>query len=448
MTTVDTVVTHPVGWTTEPLKRSTYIKARVGWKGLTSDEFEESSHAYLVTGTDFEGRFIDWSKCYQVSQDRYEDDPYIQLRNGDLLITKDGTIGKLAQVKGLDKPACLNSGIFVLRPRAKYSAEFLFWVLSSEIFDRFVDLESYGSTINHLYQNVFSRFTFSFPRIHEQEAIASFLDRETAQIDAMIDAQQRLIDLLDERRLSLIERVSTCGRLDAHREVAVLGEVWLRELPAEWEFVPLGYHFDVTLGKMLDAGREDRAGDLVLPYLRAANLQDSGLDLSTINEMPYSAREARDLDLRRGDLLVVEGGAIGTTVLLAENMPGWSFQKTVNRVRSRGEASTAYLQYLLRILRDRGVFDMIANKSTIPHLTAEKLRAVRVPIPSAEEQVEIVRFLDDAVKQVESLRAQAVRSISLLRERRAAVITAAVTGRLDPRTGIERVEKIMEGAAL
>jgi type I restriction enzyme S subunit len=113
----------PEYWGIKRIKDTTYLKGRVGWKGLTSDEYLDEGYAYLVTGTDFSDRFIHWNDCHCVERDRYEDDPFIQLRNGDLLITKDGTIGKLALVKNLDRPACLNSGIFLVRPENSYVTE-------------------------------------------------------------------------------------------------------------------------------------------------------------------------------------------------------------------------------------------------------------------------------------------------------------------------------------
>src|SRR5579859_1090970 len=110
----------PNHWSIKLIKRTTYLKGRVGWKGLTSDEYLEDGYAHLVTGTDFVSKFVNWSACYCVDKERYEDDPYIQLRDGDLLVTKDGTIGKLALVANLQKPACLNSGIFLVRPLDSY----------------------------------------------------------------------------------------------------------------------------------------------------------------------------------------------------------------------------------------------------------------------------------------------------------------------------------------
>lgn len=190
----------PEQWDVKRIKHTTYLKGRVGWKGLTSSEYLDDGYAYLVTGTDFGSKFIRWKTCYCVDQTRYEDDPFIQLRNGDLLITKDGTIGKLAIVNDLDRPACLNSGIFLVRPETDYISEYLYWVLSSTAFAIFCDLSSLGSTIQHLYQNVFENFSFPIPTLAEQAAIAAFLDRETAKIDELVAEQRRLIELLKEKR--------------------------------------------------------------------------------------------------------------------------------------------------------------------------------------------------------------------------------------------------------
>jgi type I restriction enzyme, S subunit len=155
----------PEGWEKKKIKHKCYVKARVGWKGLKSSEFLTNGYAFLITGTDFKNDRIYWADCYHIDQDRYDEDPYIQLQNGDLLITKDGTIGKLAIVSGLEKPACLNSGVFVIRSLDKdLSTRYLFWVLKSISFSQFNEYTSYGSTIQHLYQNVFVEFWF--PALH------------------------------------------------------------------------------------------------------------------------------------------------------------------------------------------------------------------------------------------------------------------------------------------
>jgi type I restriction enzyme S subunit len=253
-----------------------------------------------------------------------------------------------------------------------------------------------------------------------QRAIADFLDHEIARLDTLIAKQEQLIATLRERREAVI--VST-----------ILRGVDPLHSPRSGSYVPIGSAFSVTLGKMLDAGKGVHPEDSLLPYIRAANIQDSGLDLSNVNRMPYSRAEAASLDLRAGDLLVVEGGAVGTSVALMEDMPGWSFQKTVNRVRPLGAWSSAWLGYVLRAYRDAGVIDILCNKSTIPHLTAEKLRAIRVPETPPIEQRAAASSLDDETRQIDTLISKAERFIELSKERRSALITAAVTGQIDVR---------------
>lgn len=276
-----------------------------------------------------------------------------------------------------------------------------------------------GTTFMELSATQLAALELPVPPLDEQRAIADYLDRETARIDTLIEEQQRLIDLLRERRRDLIRD-------------AVLGSVNPLSPPPE-VFTTVGHHFSVTLGKMLDAGKVPREGDQTLPYIRAANIQDAGLQLDSVNEMPYSEAEVASLNLLEGDLLVVEGGAVGTSVVVEEDMPGWSFQKTVNRVRPLDASSSAWLGYLLRTYRDIGVIDIVCNKSTIQHFTAEKVRALRIPLVVPDEQRRIAAYLDDQTSKIDQLIVATDRFIELSRERRAALITAAVTGQIDVR---------------
>ena len=209
------------------------------------------------------------------------------------------------------------------------------------------------------------------------------------------------------------------------------GDTYFPRIADTWQLQPLGYGYDVVLGKMLDAKRASQDGDTELPYVRAANIKDGYLDLEDVNSMAYTPYEVMRLDLRAGDLLVVEGGSVGQSALLKEPMSGWSFQKTVNRVRSRRQWSTAYLHYVLSHMRARGHFDLICSGSTIAHLTAEKLRAIKIPVPPPAEQREIADHLDRETAKIDALIAKAERFIELAQERRAALITAAVTGQIE-----------------
>lgn len=203
-------------WSLVKIKHHFYVKGRIGWKGLRSTEFIDDG-PFLVTGTDFYDGVINWDSCYHVSQERYDEDSFIQLRNGDILITKDGTIGKVALVSNLIGSATLNSGVFVIRPIIDgISPNFVFWVFHSSIFSNFIDLLKLGSTIQHLYQKNFNEFSFTIPPIEEQNRISTYLSQKTNDTD---DLNSKVL-LLIEGFYSLKETFITC---------AVTGKIDVRE---------------------------------------------------------------------------------------------------------------------------------------------------------------------------------------------------------------------------
>lgn len=164
-------------WVKINLAKNSRLKARIGWQGLTTAEYLDEGYSYLITGTDFKDGRINWNGCHYVDYDRYVQDPNIQVTNGDLLLTKDGTIGKVAFVADLKRPATLNSGVFLVKPITDaYTAHFMFYVLESSVFKNFLQQLSAGSTINHLYQKDLVKFDlFVPPTKEEQEAIAGIL---------------------------------------------------------------------------------------------------------------------------------------------------------------------------------------------------------------------------------------------------------------------------------
>lgn len=166
------------------------LRARIGWQGLRSDEFKTEG-PYLVTGVDFHNGRVDWDDCYHVTEERYAQDKGIQLHEHDLLITKDGTIGKTAVVIDCPEKATLNSGVFVVRAiNNEVVPEFLHYILHSHWFDLFVRNVLTGSTIKHLNQEKFYKFSFEAPDVPTQKKIVEVLEA----IDAVIDKTRKFIE--------------------------------------------------------------------------------------------------------------------------------------------------------------------------------------------------------------------------------------------------------------
>ena len=177
-------------WEQRKLGDRMYIKSRIGWQALTRDEYLEMGDYYLITGTDIDesSHTVDLKRCYYVSKERYEMDDKIQVREGDIIVTKDGTIGKVAMVTGLDKPATLNSHLFVLRDLSgNLDNRYLLQMLNSHIFDAFVNSTKTGSTLTGLPQKTFVEFQFPVPSYEEQKLIADLFDN----LDNLITLHQR-----------------------------------------------------------------------------------------------------------------------------------------------------------------------------------------------------------------------------------------------------------------
>lgn len=186
-----TQLKYPVDWEMLNLGKSSVLKARIGWQGLTTAEYLDAGDYYLITGTDFKHGYIDWDNCVYVEKLRYDQDKNIQVKEDDVLVTKDGTIGKVAFVNNVPKKTTLNSGVFVIRPVHKsYYPRYFYYVLMSEHFKDFLGKLTAGSTISHLYQKDFVHYEFPLPpTLTEQKAIATAL----SDVDALIASLEQTI---------------------------------------------------------------------------------------------------------------------------------------------------------------------------------------------------------------------------------------------------------------
>lgn len=183
----------PKDWKTLSIGKCCSIKARIGWQGLKKTEYQSSGEYVLVTGTDFLNGRIDWKSCVYVSKKRYEQDNNIQIVKHDILITKDGTIGKVAFLDDVPCLGTLNSGIFVVRSHSlELDQCYLSKIFESFIFDAFLESLVAGSTINHLYQKDFVHFNFPVPpTVSEQTAIANILSDCDFEIAALEEKRDK-----------------------------------------------------------------------------------------------------------------------------------------------------------------------------------------------------------------------------------------------------------------
>ncbi|TET44554.1 restriction endonuclease subunit S [candidate division TA06 bacterium] len=414
----------PHDWEIKRLKHTSHVKGRIGWQGLRSDEFTDSG-PHLVTGTDFRRGRIDWDSCYHVSEERYSLDPNIQVREGDLLITKDGTIGKVAIVREAPDKACLNSGIFLIRPVTNgLTTAFLYWLMQSDSFTRYMEYSKSGATISHLYQNVFVEFAFPIPSVKEQRTIAEFLNRETAHIDGLIEKKRRQIGLLREKRAALISHAVTKG-LNPDVKMKDSGMEWLGEIPVHWEIRRMKHVLFIRGGQVDPRVQQYAAMLLIAPNHIETR---TGRILSAATAEDQGALSSKYV-FRTGDVLYSKiRPELSKACIAPEN--GICSADMYAMVPKRGYVSN-YLLYLL--LSD--VFTKLAvdesMRVAMPKINREDLGEVRFPFPPESEQLGIARYLDRSTVPLDEFISRIRSSIDLLREYRTALIAAAVTGKID-----------------
>lgn len=424
----------PSNWNVTKVKYSTYVKGRIGWKGLRSDEFLNEG-AYLVTGTDFIDGKIDWDSCDHVTNERYEEDPYIQLKEGDLLITKDGTIGKTALVSDMPDCACLNSGIFVTRPINKnYISRYLYWLLNSLVFEIFINYNKTGSTILHLYQNAFDDFAFPTPSIKEQTLIAKYIDYKTSLIDKLIDKNEKLIQLLEEQRSAIINQAVTKG-LNPDVKMNDSGIEWIGEIPEHWQEKKLKYISDnIATGSTppTNQGKHYSSNDINW-FTPADYLSDADILYSSSRKLSQIAVDDGLIELFPEDslFLVGIGATIGKIGIITQ--PSYANQQ-INIISFNSKHFSMYYFYTLGLAKDY-IFET-ANFATLPIFNQTALKNFTIIVPPEKEQRDISKYLDYKTSLIDNLVDEKRKTNEYLKEYRTTLISNVVTGKIDVRNEV------------
>ena len=424
----------PKEWELPRLKNVAELHGRIGWNGLRSDEFEENSYAYLVTGQDFKTSEIVWNNCYQIRKERYEEDPFIQLHNGEILVTKDGTIGKIAIVSKMDKPGCLNSGIFVLRQKIDaFAPKYLYWQLYSTLLKTYNDYMNLGgTTIIHLYQNVFERMPLISPPLPVQQKIADYLDKVCGEVDEMVALQETMIEELKAYKQSVITEAVTKG-LNPNVPMRDSGIDWIGAIPEHWKLEPLKYCFGRRSEKNNPVKTEERLSLSIDKGVTLYSEKTTNLDRFKEDFTQYQLAYPNDIVLNCMNMIV---GAVGLSNYMGCVSPVYYVIYPI-----RQDINPLYYSYLLNIPTIRGVYYSLGKGIYAIERGEGRVNTCRlkvayndfgrldIPVPPLAEQKEINRFIQQKCSEIESLIVLKQAKIEELKEYKKSVIYEYVTGK-------------------
>ena len=230
------------------------------------------------------------------------------------------------------------------------------------------------------------------------------------------------------------------------RKMKDSGIEWIGEIPEEWEISKVANFFDIQLGKMLQPEPYTKE-DTLENYLCAANLGGNKLKIDDLKQMWFSEGDKLKFEVRKGDLLVVEGGDVASCDILNENIHDLFIQNAIHRVRGKYGNDLRILRYYLMLAKTCGYIDLICNKATIAHFTKEKFSSMPYPVIPINEQHVIADFLDQECSRIDEVIAKTKETIEEYKKLKQAVITESVTKGIRPNrkmkdSGIEWIGRI------
>ena len=423
---IDWIGQIPEEWDISKIKFTTQLNGIIGWQGLTSAEYKEEG-PYLITGTDFYNGAINFETAVHIDEKRWSEASQIQVENGDLLITKDGTVGKVAIISGLDDKASLNSGVLRIQTVDEIDRKFLYYVLLSDEFWMWFNYTNSGaSTILHLYQNVFDEFTFTFPSKNEQQKIADFLDKKTAQLDKVKALLEEQIQKLKDYRASLIYETVTKG-LDKTVPMKDSGIDWIGQIPQGWGVIKFKYLGDVKQGLTYSPSDIVDKDEGIL-VLRSGNIQNGILDFN--NNVYVKTKVAESILLRKNDILITarngSSALIGKNAIIDTDIKA-TFGAFMMVFRANKSLFAKFAFYLMNV--SFNFYRTFFTTSTVNQLTAAIFNGIGVPLPSIYEQKKITDFLDEKTVQIDKLIQIKNQQIENINKQRQTLIYDYVTGK-------------------
>jgi type I restriction enzyme, S subunit len=422
----------PSHWGTSYLGFECSVKARLGWRGLKAEEYVDEGYIFLAT-PNIKGKEIDFINVDRITKERYEESPEIILLPGDVLVTKDGsTTGTTNVVRILNEPATVNSSIAVLRSIGGIQSLYLYYFFESDYTQNIINRMRGGMGVPHLFQADLRKFDILVPLHEEQVKIANFLDHETAKIDTLIEKQQQLIKLLKEKRQAVISHAVTKG-LNPDAPMRDSGVEWLGEVPVHWDMCLIKHKCEeITDGAHVSPVTEGGEHYFVsITDIKNGAINFDGALLTSPDSYEYLIKTG--CKPFPGDILFSKDGTIGQTAITPSDVDFVVASSLIIIRPHKDKVLSYYLDFLLQSGVVVEQVESFVKGAALRRLSIQNLLKVWGVFPPLSEQENICSYLVKALSKYDEIEAQAVELIRLQQERRTALISAAVTGKIDVR---------------
>lgn len=352
----------------------------------------------------------------------------LSVRANDLVVCEGGDVGRSALVKA-DSSAVFQNSVHRVRPRRGNDIRFAKYTLDALRSSSYLDVLCNKATIRHFTADKLANLEVPHSNPGYQNAACDYLDRETAQIDDLIGMQERLIDLLAEKRQAVITHAVTKG-LDPSAPTKPSGIPWLGDIPAAWKVSKLSWETR-GIGDGLH-GTPTYSDQGSIPFVNGTNLLGGEIRITdSTNFVEEDQLSGTDMDLDESTVLISINGTIGNCAVLGNRQVMLS--KSAAFIKCSESLDVHFLAHYLRSHPTRSYFFATSGGTTIANLSLAALRGTPIPVLPLPMQEEITKWLNEQIQSFDELGSKAYEAARLLRERRSALISAAVTGKIDVR---------------
>ncbi|EKO3491055.1 restriction endonuclease subunit S [Vibrio fluvialis] len=399
---------------------------------------EAATHAYsdfgvpIIRSTNIKEKCLDTTRLLYIKDSFAEQNSSKYLYENDIVTIRTGFPGISAVVpSSLDKSQCFTN--LISTPKKSFNPKFLTYFLNSSSGKAYFELLGWGSAQKNISVPILQDFPLAHPLIDEQTQIANFLDHETAKIDTLIEKQQQLIKLLKEKRQAVISHAVTKG-LNPQAPMKDSGVEWLGEVPEHWGVSQLKYDVNpntsITYG-IVQAGPHIEDG---IPYIKTSDMSGDELPLDGYSKTSVRIDAAyKRSKVFEGDIVVAIRASVGKSLLVPKNLDGANLTQGTAKISCGLNMLPKFLLAYLNSVPVQGFFSSISKGATFKEITLDSLRRLPTLVPPLPEQEKLAQYIgnhnDIFMKLIKSAEIQ----VSLLKERRVALISAAVTGKIDVR---------------
>ncbi len=412
----------PVGWEVASLKR--YFRIVGGSTPKSDQEAYWDGEIIWVTPADLsklQSLYINDSQRKITDNGLASCGASLVPANSIILSTR-APIGSLAIT---DNEMCTNQGCKSLVPNNEADAKYYGYLLANSSTE--LNIRGKGTTFLELSGDELGAFKIPLPPLPEQHTIAAFLDCETGKIDELVAEQERLISLLKEKRQATISIAVTKG-LNPDAPMKDSGIEWLGAVPVEWEVVRLK-HISPFIAVGIVVNPSEYLSDEGLPFIYGGDIREGSIDYNGARRINFeNSKKNSKTILRAGDLLTVRVGAPGVTAVVPSECDGGNCASVM--LVHQGDFDSQWLCYVMNNRVVRYQVEIVQYGAAQEQFNISHAVNFLIITPPRQEQTTISSFLDSETAKIDELVCEARQAISLLKERRSALISAAVTGKI------------------